>query len=383
MKARQPRTVIALAAALCASSGSAWAYPEFDVRGRAHMDLAFHDEDKTPLDDGVLLRRARMGIDGRIDAHWDFRIEYDFSEDDINAQEVRLRRSLPVGRFVIGHLKVPMGLNQITSSNNVSLIERSTVSNVIPDSYRMGLGYQMSEGPLVLQTLGYTRAQGEDQEGNSPFGVAARSVFNPLHSGGEMIHLGASVAYEDRGDQSTLRFRDRPEARPAGVRLIDTGDTGVDSQGDPINNTAIRDARSTLKYGLELAYQNGPFSVEAEYLSVDIDRRNNPDPTFDGFHVQASYVLTGESRGYNAGAFGGITPAGPGGAWEVAARFSEMDLSDSGVSGGKQENLTLGLNHYVNANLRFMTNLIRSDIGGGISGDETVNIALFRAAYHF
>lgn len=173
-------------------------------------------------------------------------------------------------------------------------------------------------------------------------------------------------------------FSDRPEARPAGVRLVDTGSM---------------DASSTTKLGAELAYQAGPFSAEAEYLMADVDLDNgNGDPTFDGYHIQASYVLTGESRSYGGGGFGGITPAGPGGAWEIAARFSHLDLNDEGFRGGEQDSITLGVNYYHSANLRFMANAIFVDVDdsdavagltGGASRSDSPSIFLARAQYNF
>ena len=363
-------TLAALIGASAIAPSMAMASPEFDIRGRAHMGFALHDEDKTELNDGVELRRARIGLNGKIDENWDGRIEYDFSEEGVSANDVRLRRSLPVGRIILGQTKVPMGLNQLTSSNSMTFIERSSVSNIIPDSRRMGISYHMSSNPFTFQSMLYSRALGDDQDGDAQVGGAARLVFNPYHHGSSMLHLGLSAAFEDRGDQATLSLSDRPESRPAGVRLISTGD--------------LEDVKSTQKFGVELAWQNGPFSAEAEYLQMDLDRRDSSDPTFSGYHVQASYVLTGESRSYGGGDFGGITPASSAGAWEVAARFSQMDLEDSGVMGGEQENITLGLNYYANQNLRFMTNLIRADIKDGpLNGDETANIALFRAMYYF
>jgi len=371
VKKTQNWKVTTLAAIIGASAaGTAFAAPEFEVRGRAHIDAAFHDEDETVMGDNVNTRRARLGVGGKFDSDWDFRIEYDFSEEGVSANDVRLRYSLPAGRLIIGQVKVPMGLNQLTSSNSMPFIERSSVSNIVPDSRRLGLSYHVSEGSTTFQSMVYSRAIGDEkEEGDSQIGAAARFVFNPINIGNEVIHLGAAFAFEDLGDQEGVRYRDRPEARPAGVRLIDTGD--------------LADAKSTTKYGLEAAYMNGPFSLEAEYMNVDVDRRNNDDPSFNGYHVQTSYVLTGESRGYSGGAFGGVKPSGPSGAWEVAARFSQMSLDDSGVTGGEQENITLGLNYYANSNVRFMANLIRADIEGGINGDETANIALFRAQYAF
>lgn len=119
---------------------------------------------------------------------------------------------------------------------------------------------------------------------------------------------------------------------------------------------------------------------------VDIDN-DNDDPTFDGYHVQASYLLTGESRSYRNGVFGGVTPANETlGAWEVAARYSHVDLNDSGVDGGEQENITLGVNYYARSNVRFMANYIFVDVEDSLEtgiGDDSPNIFLVRAQYSF
>ena len=57
----------------------------------------------------------------------------------------------------------------------------------------------------------------------------------------------------------------------------------------------------------------------------------------NGFYVQGSYLLTGEHRPYNRalGIFSGIRPKrnfledGGWGAWELAARYSYLDLAAS------------------------------------------------------
>ncbi|MDX1588748.1 MAG: OprO/OprP family phosphate-selective porin [Oleiphilaceae bacterium] len=371
MKKHQQWKVTALAAIIGASAaGNAFAAPEFSPRGRVHVDVALHDEDVTELGDSMNTRRARLGVDGKLDDQWDFIIEYDFAEEGVAARDVYLRYRLPMGRLIIGQTKVPMGLSESTSSNNITFIERASNNNAFNDAFRLGLSYHLSQDNFTFQSMVYSRAIGDEKEaGDSQIGFGNRFVFNPINQGTQVVHLGASVAYEDLGDQLGVRYRERPEARPAGVRLIDTG--------------SLDDVTDTFKYGLEAAYKNGPFSAEAEYLNVDADRILAEDPSFSGYHVQASYVLTGESRGYSGGKFGGIKPQDPAGAWEVAARFSSVDLDDSGVTGGKQDNITLGLNYYATSKVRFMANLIQADIEGGVNGDEKPKIALFRAQYSF
>jgi phosphate-selective porin OprO/OprP len=101
-----------------------------------------------------------------------------------------------------------------------------------------------------------------------------------------------------------------------------------------------------------------------------------PNLHFQGGYAEASYVLTGESHPYNtsSAAYGGIVPKDPfslnsggWGAWEIAGRFSTIDLNDqlasaNGVAGGRQNIYTVGLNWYANRNVRLMLNYLHGDI---------------------
>jgi phosphate-selective porin OprO/OprP len=217
---------------------------------------------------------------------------------------------------------------------------------------------------------------GSNQPGDDPIGIAGRFLYMPK-MGDNQLHLAASVAYEDVRDYNVKRFRDRPEARADGNRLIDTGN--------------ITDVDTTMKMGLEAAYQAGPFHMVAEYFNVDVERDAGEEPSFSGYHIYGVWTVTGEQRGYRNGVFRSLKPGSPDrGAWEVALRYSSVDLNDAGFQGGEQDNITFGVNYYPNANVRFMLNYIMVDVkdsgatvGGVVVGDESPNILIGRAQYSF
>jgi len=106
-----------------------------------------------------------------------------------------------------------------------------------------------------------------------------------------------------------------------------------------------------------------------------------------------SWFLTGEHRPYRkAGAvFDAIKPEqnafgkeGGHGAWEVATRYSSIDLDDGDVDGGELGDWTVGLNWYLNPNTRLMANYILSDLSpAGDLSDGTTNTFLFRVQFAF
>lgn len=365
---------IALGGTALAAPLTAAAEPEFDIRGRLHLDFAVHDEDDIELDDGFLNRRARLGMQGKIDENWSGIVEYDFAENGTSASDVYLSRKLPVGSVKIGYYKVPMGFWEVTSTNTMPFIERSSSNTAIVDARRIGVGYEYFNGPFGYQGMAFGRAIGDDNTGDEPLGFASRFTYAPEFGAGR-VHLGASFAYEDVQDATEQRYRERPESRVDGTRLVDTG--------------VIDMVSSTTKYGLEAMWQSGPFSVMSEYFMVSVDRDAGEEPDFSGWHVQGSWILTGQTRSYRNGTFRGV-PVGDKGAWELSARYSSLDLTDDGFQGGEQDNVTLGLNYYSSSNVRFMLNYIMVDVedsgavvDGIVVGDDSPGILLTRAMFYF
>lgn len=343
-------------------------YPTIEMGGRAHLDYAFYDDDVRELGDGGEVRRARLFASGDLAPDWSYKAQFDFAGGDIATKDLYVAYSgLPAGDLTIGQFKQPLSLENLTSSKYTTFIERALPVGLASDR-RLGVGLEVGGDQYIFAASAY--GQEVDEEGlDEGLGAGARFAYTPVNSDDNLVHLGLAGAWEEAQDATdTLRLRARPESHVTDVRLVDTGTfTGVED---------------LTRAGLEAAWVHGPFSLQGEYLGVDVNRRNDPDFSGEGWYVFGSWFLTGESRPYKGGAFGRVKPRGERGAWEVALRYSTLNLDDAGVSGGDEENLTLGVNYYVTSHLRFQGNYTQVDSTRHSVSDDP-NILHFRVAYDF
>lgn len=334
--------------------------------GRIMADWVFWDGSDAveasvgTLEDGVEFRRARLFVQGYLYRHVEFKAQYDFAGGDADFKDVYLGlRDLPVGvRF--GHFKEPFGLEELTSSKYTTFMERS-LPNVFAPSRNVGvMAHSTAAGDRLTYAVGAFRETDDVGSGTGDdLNVTGRLTGAPVYAedGRRAVHLGIGATHKRVDDDTGLRFRQRPEVHLA-PRFVDTGAFAADS---------------VTSLGLEAATVIGPASVQGEYTSTRVDSPATGDPTLDGFYLAASYWLTGESRNYEPddGAFGRVRPrrdflgreGGPG-AWQVAVRYSSLDLSDQGLAGGELSDVTLGVNWHWNPHTRIMLNAVRSDLDG-------------------
>jgi phosphate-selective porin OprO/OprP len=156
--------------------------------------------------------------------------------------------------------------------------------------------------------------------------------------GKRYLHLGMSGRYVG-ADNDVLRYRGRPETN-VGDFYVDTGD--------------LR-ASHARHLGLEMLWNEGPFSVLAEYIRAQVSSSASGDPEFSGYYVAASWVLTGETRPYDrtVGYARRIMPEHKWGAVELVARYSHVDLDDGVVTGGKFNRSHLGINWWATRRWKF------------------------------
>jgi len=261
----------------------------------------------------------------------------------------------------LGFTKEPFGMDENTSSLTLTFLERALPSAFGPD-YNLGVLFDSirAEG-RVHWWLGLYRYSGHGG-GRTRFDLTGRITAIPWTSDDDarMLHLGVSYSHQFR-DEFELRYRSRPETHLRD-RWVDTGD--FEGEGQDLA-------------ALELAGKWDSLTFQSELMGVLARRTQARNVRFWGAYAQASYFLTGEQRPYSQlrGAFGRVGVKQPfswkrrqPGAWEIAARYSHLDLDDEDIRGGTLNDVTLGLNWYPRPHLRLMANYglaHRNGIGNG------------------
>ena len=355
-------------------------------RGGAAADTA-HARD---LSSGTDFRRARLGVDGRLFGTFEYDVLAEFGgtgeEDAGHIQELWVQYSgLKPFHFRVGAFAPFIGLEDANSTNALPFLERPASA----DLARSLAGGDFREAAQLVantsrwflsaavtgRTVGVVNSTGAavTQPYDSQLGAVARAAWVPLRGADWLVHLGAHGSWvarpADTGGPDAaagvarypVEFRTQPELRVDATRLIDTG--------------AI-DAAHAASAGAELAAQKGPVYVQGEYEHLGVQRRQSAlsDPSFHGWYVEGGWMLTGERRVYNYGnyAFDGPPVRSPfdpkrgaWGAWELAARYSTVDLNHhagapgtptpaDGVRGGAQSITSVGVNWYLNPVVRLM-----------------------------
>lgn len=387
--------------------------PKITVFGRAHLDTAMFSGSALDAgnwaqntENGTKFRRARLGARGDMFDVFRWQIEMDFAgtttADGTTLQQTAFKdvflemTGLPLLQTIkIGHFKEPASLDELISSNHMTLMERSIVSCFIPSrnvgvqvaghngmetaTFAIGLFREVDETPPVSA----------NQDGGN--NLTMRGTWLPWYDeateGRGLLHVGGYYGYRDvdyraaDGTGNRLRFRQRPDNNFRD-RIV----------GTPFMDDAI----SWHLLGVELALVYGPFSVQSEYVKALVNRRNTADPDFDAMYVETSYWLTGEHRSYNRaqGRFDRVKPfenffrvrdedgnvyMGKG-AWQLAYRYGYIDLVSATVDGRRANVHTMGVNWHLTPYSRLMANYIQADR----SGDDTwFNAVTMRAQFDF
>jgi phosphate-selective porin OprO/OprP len=380
------------------------------LRTLVQFDWAYYSQGVRPagtdFSSGSNFRRARFGASGTLFHDWQYEFIYDFGGSGVEAPGIssafiQYDGIAPV-HVKIGAFPPSESFEDSTSASDLVFLERAQPTDI-------QRGIAGSDGRNAAQIFAYD----DDYYASAAYtlglvndaavfdeqqGVVGRVAWRPLHSLDYNFAIGGNFSYVFKiadtaagpGSPTAFRLRERPELNvdSQNIRLIDTGTIDADNYFD---------------WGIEAAGNWKSFYAQGGYFGYDVSRRTGvlADPDFSGWYVQASWLLTGEQKPYRPerGAYASPKPNDPLtfdkggiGAWEIAARYSDLDLdfqagapgtakTAAGFRGGDQKIYTIGLNWYPNTAIRFVldyqhTDVDRLNAAGGSIGAKLDAISL-------
>lgn len=367
---------------------------------------------------GTFLRRARLRADGGIFEQFDYIVEYDFA-NAANENEglqppsfgnlttapvptniwMQMRDVPYLGTVRVGNQTKPIGMSNNTNQGWLPFMERPDVNDAFYSPFDNGYALGVSSRH-VAESERATWVAGVYRPATNSFGVAlnkyavgARATGLPIDDddGQRLVHLGLGF-WGAENVENVRRARARPELRNgpgfAVPVLVDTGQV-------PSSRLFV--------LAPEWAMVLGSWTFQAEYAgqwltdAVAPNGQSQGTVFFHGGYVEALYFLTGESRAYvrNDGVFGRVVPNANfhckkgddnrgGGAWQIGARFSYVNLNCQAIRGGQLYDWTAGVNWYLNPNMTIQFNyILESREGPQNMAQSWINGIGVRAAFNF
>ena len=297
------------------------------IAGRVHADYRSFSEDGagSSAADTFDIRRAYLGVKGKIAKDWSFEATQDIANNSLEYAFINYKVS-DAAQLRIGAFKFQYSFEEITSSRFIDFQERSFVNALVPGKDQ-GI---MIHGEPVNNTFAYAvgvmngggKNADEANAVNDDKEIVGRVAANFAAMAGladTVLHLGLN--YSD-GTTNSVSSSVRTEARGLTTFSIATG-----APADGVDRT---------RTGIEGVLAYGPFKLQSEWAKMGL-KTTAFDRDIDAMYVAANWLITGEkyADSYSLGGMKAIKPNNPFkkggsgmGAWELGVRYSKLDGSD-------------------------------------------------------
>lgn len=358
------------------------------LRGLVQLDGRYFTEDSAADDDSEwLMRRVRPSFEGEFGERISFRIMPELAGTNqlVDAWiETKLNAGL---KLRAGKFKSPVGLERLQSSNDLRIIERSFVTDLLPNR---DIGVQLSGGSTrlnwavgVFNGVSDGRSADEDDDGQPDF--AMRLFSEPLNANNKAkfgVGIGATFGRTE-GSPTTSML---PGYRSPGQNTVFGYRSGTEA--------TFADGER-LRLSPQFYWYSGPVGFLGEWARVrqDVRRIGNGSEragTLDheAWQVTAEWYVTGETAGYR-------DASGAVGAVQLVARLSELRVDEDAFVGGslsfadptagvrKAQTQAVGINWFPMEGLKASLALHHSSFtGGDIGGDRADEDVIFLRLQH-
>ena len=374
---------------------------QLKLRGYVQADGRFFvDDSDEKASDTFLIRRARLIFDGTLGKQIEYRIAPDFGNGTAQLQDGYIDyKASTLANLRVGRTKQPIGVERLQSSADTVFNETALSTALTPNYDQGALLYGTLGSGVVDYAVGAFNGAPDgasvDSDSNDGKDFVGRLWLTPFkHADSAAISalsFGLGGSYGDQ--EGTAAAPGLPSYKTSGQQTLFSYKTSTNAA-----DTAFADGQRT-RIAPQLYYVIGSASLLAEYVASEQEVANGKGSDTiknDGWQTLVSYVLTGESPSLKG--IQPLTPFDPSkgawGAFEVAARVSELDVDDVAFTGkyadpkksaSSAESWGLALNWYLSKNTKFAVDVEQTKFDGGAADgdrpDENLVLARAQVAY--
>jgi phosphate-selective porin OprO/OprP len=332
----------------------------FHLSGKIQFDnTLYHMTQDNSLQRSVDLSAVEADLKGGIGQNTSYQVRFNRTADgslQVNKAQVNYSGFNEWSRVSIGHIGMPYGLEK--SNTGSSFLERSLSTSMFAPKSGFGVGVDAWTDKVGLR-LAVTQPSNEKAD---RLGASFRFSCAPYNTDNLIFHLGLSGQHHD----GNVYFLGNGEAFNANFR----------TSGE-VNARNVQDAERTLESGknkvtsynvisADAAVLRGPLFLQGEYHRAAMNMASDEVEAVSaqGWNVQASYAITGESRDYNyqKGSFSNIRTERDSGSWEVSLRHSFVKLQKGDRDGGSANTLGGSVSWVANNNVTVLANYIHTPV---------------------
>jgi phosphate-selective porin OprO and OprP len=329
---------------------------ETQITGYGQLDFRGYQSGDHPPNT-VLIRRARLAVEGNLERYFDFKVEGDFADTSSTLLRDFYVNVNRIDEFQLrfGQFRVPISQEEIRRDQLQEFVERSMVNNLVP-----------SRSPGVMAS-----------------GVISNGVFE--YQIGSFNGKGLLAANNNGTPETAVRLRFNPWKHSSSFLSKGLIFGGAFTQGRSLGGTSVRGQTESRSFSFfvpdtingkfvrangEITWMLGPASIRAEYDQTNQrrdnlgpDGRNLPGVVAKGYMAQFTYLLTGEEKP-EAGAvvpknnlFGDGNGKQSFGAWELKLRYANLQIADGTAKSNRADSFYFGPNWYLNRFVRYVLDL--------------------------
>ena len=432
-------------------------FPTHKITGFLQLDTGWYSQSPAnealvgDAQDGTGFRRARLAVLGKVAPLTLYQLEVDFAtagrpsffDNYVEQEKIPFLGAVRAGQYL-----QPFSVDAMSGFRNLPFLERSLPFLAFVPFRRVGaMASNNSEDEMtywaysVFRTGGFNNAPLGDSQFATDFGNVGGYSFSTRvthiiideDDGRHIWHIGGAYNFSQLGannatgsgtagnagtPQPFYQAKTTPEFQLGYPQNSQSFGSAVNSTPFFVDSGKFQ-ARSFSLFGVESVFQNGPLSLQTEWMLSSVDSVAG-QVNYPGAYVEGMYRLTGESRPYDKklGAFKNVEPTHSFfsfepdkmgdiglGAWELAGRVSWVDLRDpsklnghfynsatnlfnasskvGAVGAGTLTDTTLGATWFLNKHTKFQFNWIHAFLNNSAHGFSQADLFVTRLQVDF